>query len=195
VQQLSDLDLFFILPHDEQENVPHHAALPQGYCTCGEKLEYRQSEILGLTYVAQHYDTEHVPTTIPIEHREREAEEKPKVEIPAPTIPQRDLDPAKALKERTFPIGPKRAWKAALEAGHAARATYAVGPYMSANFQSILEPDCPTIALWVIRKGDGMRMRALWICRGGKWSFEHAWELGILPLRLNSKEMMTWLTK
>lgn len=139
----------------------------------------------------------HVPTRIPIARPPKKGEKAP-LAVPSPRIAQRELYAEKALVERTFPRSPKSTWRKALAAGHAVRATYSVGPWMSADFQSVLEEDVPTIALWVIRR-DRMRLRALWICRdtpkGPRWSFEHAWEFGSrLPRKLDSKEMDAWLT-
>lgn len=116
-------------------------------------------------------------------------EEKQAPVIPAPTIPQRQLEWDKAAQQRTFPPGPKRLWRAALDAGLWVRATYAVGPLVGAG--RILEQTCPSIVVWV--KRDGRALQATWVQRNGKWSFKDAILRGGGGW-LNATEATKWVT-
>lgn len=107
-------------------------------------------------------------------------------------VPQRLLDRDTAWASKTFPRSPKRIWKLAEAAGHEVRATFTVGPWYSANMVDILEPDCETVALWIIRP-DEQRARALWIKRGDKWAFHKAWLVTPVARELTSKELTTWV--
>jgi len=129
---------------------------------------------------------------VPIEAYARRAkEEKQAPVIPAPTIPQRFLDWDKAARQRTFPLGPKRLWQAALDAGLWVRVTYAVGPLINASGR-VLEEKCPSIAVWLRR--DEQAIVALWLQRSGKWAFDSArWRRGGHG-RLTSAEMTKWVT-
>jgi len=129
---------------------------------------------------------------VPIEAYARRAkEEKQAPVIPAPTIPQRFLDWDKAARQRTFPLGPKRLWRAALDAGLWVRVTYAVGPLINASGR-VLEEKCPSIAVWLRR--DEQAIVALWLQRSGKWAFDSArWRRGGHG-RLTSAEMTKWVT-
>lgn len=130
--------------------------------------------------------------TIPIEAFARPAkEEKQAPVIPAPTIPQRFLDWDKVAQQRTFPPGPKRLWRAALDAGLWVRVTYAVGPLTGASSR-VLEERCPSIAVW-LRRGE-QAIVALWLQRSGRWAFDSArWRRGGHG-RLTSAEVTKWVT-
>lgn len=122
-------------------------------------------------------------------HRPQD-EERAALVIPPPRVAQwilADTD----VEARGFPSSPKRTWLAGRRRGRA-RMTYSVGPWMSADFRKVLEPEAHTLILWVI--ADDGRLRAMWISRDGKtWAFENAW-ISPPTRRANSKEMMTWLT-
>lgn len=124
-----------------------------------------------------------------IQYRAR-VEEPEAIVIPAPSVPQRVLPPSAMTKG--FPRSPKAAWKDALAMpGARVAMSYSRGPWLSRNFQRILEADVQTLVLWVIR-ADGERLRATWLDRNG-WSLDTIWVSG--PARqITSKEMKTWMT-
>lgn len=111
---------------------------------------------------------------------------------------QRILDPETALLAKDFPRSPKTLWKAALAAGHRAVASYSVGPWLSADMMTVLERNCATVGLWIIR-ADGARLRALWLRRtgpaGAKWALHRAWQVKPDIRSLTAAEMKEWITQ
>lgn len=133
-------------------------------------------------------------TTTP--ERQWEEEAWVEVEIPAPTLPRQVLT-LEQIEAKGFPCASARsAWRKAVTAGHRARLTYSIGPWMNARMDKILEEDCHTVALWAV-KADGSRMNALWLRRtaagGLKWTFESAL-LYDPPTLMNATEMKSWLS-
>lgn len=112
---------------------------------------------------------------------------------------QRRLAP-KAMDEKTFPRAVRTAWKDAIAAGHEVKASYAVGPWLGVDLIEVLEPECPSLALWIVRP-DGAHLRALWLRRwktveGQRvraWSFQSAFQSQPEPLLLNATEMKEWI--
>ncbi|HLU29919.1 MAG TPA: hypothetical protein VKZ65_15930, partial [Glycomyces sp.] len=68
---------------------------------------------------------------------------------------------------------------------------YAVGPWMAANLERVLEPECPSLAVWIIRS-DGARARATWI-RRGKWEFASAFQSRPTARLMTSTELSDWI--
>jgi len=104
------------------------------------------------------------------------------------------------MDDKTFPRAVRTAWKAAIAAGHQVRATYAVGPWMGVDLTEVLDPACPSLALWIIRP-DGARLRALWLrrwatkdgVRSRTWKFESAFQKQPESRLLNATEMKEWI--
>ena len=109
-------------------------------------------------------------------------------------VPQRILNPDKALASKNFPASPRRAWRAALDIeGAKVAMSYAVGNLLTGSFSKILEKDCPTLVLWIVLPS-GERIRAWW-ARREDWKFMSAWIVHPDVKAISHPEMMALLKK